>query len=184
MKQETRRAKLLDLWGDDEEVVEVLKESLPKGAQEQIDLDIATYEAEAALIYVGSYEDFYQSTCVACEKPFAASYPRISTCSNRCLKKAVEAMGFTWDPTRSVVDRFRPKEYNFPPERRKGETLPIYQSRVQIWKDRQRAWRPVPLTVPSEVVELLDQLGIVPLEKVPHRPAILRNRVGALIHQT
>ena len=62
MKQETRRAKLLDLWGDDEEVVEVLKESLPKGAQEQIDLDIATYEAEAALIYVGSYEDFYQST--------------------------------------------------------------------------------------------------------------------------
>jgi hypothetical protein len=55
-----------------------------------------------------------------------------------------------------------------------------YEKRLQKYRDRQRAWRPVPLTVPSEIVELFDQAGVVPLDKVPMKP----NLTDAPTHQT
>jgi hypothetical protein len=179
-KLDTRRKQLLDLWDDDDDVKEAIKEKIPKAEQDKIDEDDAIFEAEAALVYVGSYEDFFQSTCVGCDRTFAASYPNVTHCSKRCLKKAIEALGFTWDPTRNTEDRWRPKKWNSPPQRRKGETHVQYEKRLQKYRDRQRAWRPVPLTVPSEIVELFDQAGVVPLDKVPMKP----NLTDAPTHQT
>lgn len=178
MKSETRRAKLLDLWDDDEEVLEAIKEKLPKSELDKIESEVASFEAQAALIYIGSFEQFYQSICVGCEKPFAHSYARVTTCSNYCLKKAIEALGFTWDPSRHPLDRWRPKNsvHVEPLDRRKGESLKEFQSRQEDQQQHLANQHPVPLTVPSSVVEILDREGIVPLENVPLKSSACTTR--------
>jgi hypothetical protein len=173
MKSSTRRAKLLDLWDDDEEVQDAIKQKLPKSELEQLDYEVASFEAHAALIYVGSYEQFFQSECVGCEKPFASSYARVTTCSDRCLKKAIEDLGFVWDPSRHPVSRWRPENsaHVMPLDRRKGESLKDFESRQADQQIHLANQHPVPLTVDSAVVEMLDKEGIVPLANVPQKPS-------------
>ena len=173
MKRETRRAKLLDLWDDDEEVIEAIKESLPKSELDRIDDEVASNEAEAALIYVGSYEDFYRSECAGCGRTFAHSYARVTTCSNRCLRRAIEALGFTWEP-KHPTERWRPKQtvHLDSPQKQKGENPKDFAKRQEGHLLHLQTKHPVPLTVPAEVVDILDREGIVPIESVPLKPSL------------
>jgi hypothetical protein len=162
-KRETRRAKLLELWDDDEEVLEALKEEIPKAVLEQYDYDEALHEAEAVLIYLGSsQETFYEKTCVQCGKPFFASYARVTTCSTRCIKKILESYGIDFDPSKSPEERWRPNQdkWNPRPVKGKKESQKDYDNRLNRWKDQTPKSYPVPLIVPPEAVQVLQDLGL------------------------
>lgn len=168
-KNSTRRAALLDLWDDDEEVQSLLKEKLPVEELERFDRDEASMQAEAVIAYCGSMEEFFRLHCRACGREFVASYARITTCSIRCLQVEVEKLGFDWNPYKSPEDRWRPKTVHLTePLRRAKESLTDYQGRQENYQRHLRQYHPVPLIVPAEVVSMLDTIpqyqggGIVP----------------------
>lgn len=157
-KRETRRAKLLELWDDDEDVLLALKEEMPKEVLEQYDYDEAVNQAEALLVYLGSREDFYTKECVGCGRDFLSSYTRVTTCSVRCLKRALEAYGFAFDPSKSPEERWRPKKWLPDPVRGPKEPLKRFEERQKNHLADLQFHHPVPLLVPAEAVQVLREL--------------------------
>lgn len=155
MKRETRRAKLMELWDDDEEVVSVLKEEIPKGALEQYQADEDSREAEAVLAFFRCPEYFHFSQCGQCSKPFLHTHGNIAYCSNRCRRKALEDDGILWDISKSPQERWRPKFVDDlrPREKERPEDFVKRQNRLQ-------SYYPVPLVIPSEAVEMLSKMLI------------------------
>lgn len=172
MKRETRRAKLLEFLDEDEdaELIARLKHEIPKGELETIAENDARHEAESVLAYRGSYEEFVKSICVSCGKPFAHSYAKVTTCSVVCLQKALAEIGIDWDPSRSVADRWRPKQIpHLSVSKLKGESQVDFEGRQRELQKHSQTHHPIPLIVPSEAAEILDNLQVVPLENVPEK---------------
>jgi hypothetical protein len=180
-KRETRRAKLLELWDDDEEIVSALKEEIPVGTLEKWERDEKQMQAEAVLAYVGSMEDFVRLHCVGCGKDFVSSYGRVTTCSNRCLKKALEDMGITWQIDKSPESRWRPIQTCPAPLRQEKENLVDYEGRLENYKRHLQLFHPVPLIVPSEVVEMLDNCSNFQSDALEPSPAEMDGQ--PLVHQ-
>lgn len=158
MKRETRRQKLLDLWEDDEEVVEALKESLPKEVTEQWEADEISREAEATLVFFRVPEMFQFEKCVQCEKIFAHTYGKVAYCSNMCRRQSLEDIGIQWNP-KSPEERWRPA---FVIEMRprtdnKGRQVES-QEDFQDRQNRLQSYYPVPLVVPPSVVDVLSKM--------------------------
>lgn len=183
MKSETRRQKLLELWDDDEEAQEIIKEKLAKTPEEKIVADELSMQGEAFLAYVGSMEDFVRKHCVSCDNEFVSSYGRITTCSNRCLKKAIEDAGFYWDPTKPTEYRWRPMIERFPLLRRDKETLESFEGRKENWRRHLQVHHPVPMVVPSEATMLLDKIREFELE-IEKMFATLHHQEDSLTHQS
>lgn len=154
MKSETRLNKMAMLLGLDLEDREV-KELLPQiDPEEEIRIahSINSRAAEAFLAFTRLYDLFHTKQCVKCGKTFAHTYARVTTCSDRCLRKAIEDMGFDWDPSRLPQDRFRPtKWFEWRTQRRKDEDPRDYQQRLE----RIESYYPIPLVVDSEALRSL-----------------------------
>lgn len=161
MKKETRRAKLMELWDDDEEVVSALKEEIPKSVLEQYEADENSREAEALLIFMRCPEYFVASNCKRCEKPFVHTYGAVWYCSNRCRRKDLEDEGINWDVTKSPQERWRPRYVDElrPRVNDKGKQVESQEDFLKR-QSRHQSYYPVPLVVPSEAVEILSKMLI------------------------
>lgn len=159
MKKETRRQKLMELWEDDEEVIEALKNKLTYEGEEKFVRDESSHQAESVVAYVGSQETFYRLHCQGCDKPFASSYARVTTCSNNCLKKVIENIGLIWHPDKSPEDRWRP-QYIQTIQRREKESQKDFEGRQENHRRFLQQYFPVPLIVPSAALEILDKMQV------------------------
>lgn len=158
-KIDTLRQKVMDLWDDDDEVIEAVKEKMPIEEIERYERDEKSFQAESVIAYLGSMEDFYRLHCRGCGKDFVASYSKVTTCSIRCLRKVVEELGLTWNPEKSPEERWRPNTPHLTePLRRPKESLTDFQGRKENYRRHLQLHHPVPLLVPSEALEMLDKM--------------------------
>jgi len=155
MKSETRLNKMAALLGIEKEIKELLPEKDDPNVIIRHGNAIQSRAAESFLAFLRSSELFTIRKCVTCNKPFAHSYGRVSTCSDRCLRKAIEAMGFVWDATKPPEERWRPAKYfQWRAQRRAGENPEDYQERLT----QVESHYPVPLIVEAEALEAIHNL--------------------------
>jgi hypothetical protein len=63
----------------------------------------AHLQGEATLAFAKDRTRFMERTCRTCKNLFATDYPYISTCSEKCMRKAVEEIGLTYRPGAKTI---------------------------------------------------------------------------------
>lgn len=97
MREETKRAKLAELFG-----LEAPKNETPPTVMQAT----ASREAEATLAYVKEPEKFRKIECRHCGKTFAVNRANVSCCSDKCRAGELAALGIEWDFTRDPAERW------------------------------------------------------------------------------
>jgi Uma2 family endonuclease len=64
-------------------------------------------EQDAVLDYLYNPAGWHDRICTTCGRKFAASYRFVGTCSTRCRKEGLEAVGLSYDTSRLAEDRWQ-----------------------------------------------------------------------------
>jgi hypothetical protein len=96
-----------------------LLEYLAKAGVDTTEVDVTRFEptkeryseahlqGEATLSFAHDRTRFIERTCRTCNNLFATDYPYVSTCSEKCMRVAIEKIGLTYRPgARTIFEKW------------------------------------------------------------------------------
>lgn len=174
--QATKLAKLAELFGDDEEIVGLIREKLPDDSPlpEQWERQTNFREAQAVAIFLERNGEYFSTgSCENCGRDFLATFEKLTHCSIRCMKAYLEGMGIDWDTTRppelwwrakyaqQELDLGRRRHPNYDPKKPESIKNPKWAETESEWERRRDeiiTRHPIPLVIRPDAVDFLRTL--------------------------